>query len=141
MLDDLPRIQARLADHVKGVHGRVKPIGDLADAIRAADPTPSLFVLYRGYRPVDDLGTVDTRWIVVVRLRTARQTADAPGAALEDSGPIVEAVMDALVGWRPEAARHPMKLAAPEVAPGWLDGYVYLPLGFTARRVFSFPPN
>ena len=136
MLDDLPRIQARLADQVKGVHGRVKPIGDLEEAIRAADPTPGLFVLYRGYRVLDGLGAVDTRWIVVVRLRTARQTADAPGAALEDCAPIVEAVMSALIDWCPDEARHPMALANPEVTPGWRDGYVYLPLGFTARRVY-----
>lgn len=141
MLDDLPRIIARLKEAVPAVHDRVRPIGELQEAIDHGDPTPGLFVLYRGYRPIDDIGTLDTRWIVIVRTRTVRQTADAPGAALEDVGPIVEAVLAALTNWRPEAGRHTMKLASPEVTPGWLKGYAYLPLGFTARRVYSFPPT
>lgn len=141
MLDDLPRIIARLKDKVPEVSGRVRPIGELQSAVKLGDPTPGLFVFYNGYRLVESRGTVDARWIVVVRARSVKQTADAPGELLEETGPVMEAVMAALINWRPDPGRHTLVLSDPGVVPGWLDGYAYLPLGFSARRVYSFPPN
>lgn len=135
------RLQDRLGATVKQVYATA----ELADLEESSQVTPSVAVIYQGYAPVQTPGQVygakvqqvEKTYIVSVAVRSALNTRTRQGAR-EESAPIVEAVMSALIGWRPSAlpAEGPLQLAPAPGAAFTDAGYAYYPIAFTTRRTY-----
>ncbi|ACL71489.1 conserved hypothetical protein [Thioalkalivibrio sulfidiphilus HL-EbGr7] len=130
-----PLIEARLKAHLPaGVH--VLTAADLAGVEERAQVTPAVHLIYRGYRPTQDQGQgkiqeIEQIWWTVVAVRSARDIKGGSGTR-EQAGPIIDAVLEALMGWRPIEGYLPLKLA-PSAAPAYRAGFAYHPLGWTTR--------
>lgn len=129
-----PLIVARLQAQVAGVPAaHVLTAADLAGVEARAQITPSLHVLYDGDEPAGEAGQSETgdtqivqqRWLVVVAVRSARDTRGGSGARAL-AGPLMVAVIQALAGWRPSADHGPMiRASAPR--PLFDPGFAYYP--------------
>lgn len=140
MLMDLePLIVARLAaiPSLLGVYGAA----ELASVSKAGKPSPCAYVLYGGYRPVqvgDDglAARVEESWMVVLSLKSA-SPAQGPNPVRAAARPEVAAVLQAFMGWTPDARSYKcFKLAAaprPEVEAARL----LLPVVFTIEHVIN----
>lgn len=130
-----PLIEARLkAVLPTGVH--VLTAADLAGVEERQQVTPAVHVIYRGYRPTQDQGQgriqeIEQTWWTVVAVRSVRDIKSGAGSR-EEAGPIVDATLEALMGWRPLDGFLPLKLA-PATAPAYRAGFAYHPLGWTTR--------
>ena len=106
---------------------------DLAGIGEAAIQSPSVFVLYDGDRLGDSAGRgqagiVHQRWMIVLAVRNARQ-GDGGAALLVDAGPLLAALLAALMGFQLSADHRPLvRVAAP--APGYSPALAYYPLAF-----------
>jgi len=128
-------IRARLEAGVTGA--RVLAAADLSGIPESAQVTPALHVVYDGDRLGDDGGRhrgqqVYQRWLVVVAVRNAAGQRSGAGAR-QAAGPLLSAVLSALLGWSPSPDHQPMKrIDAPRPAftPG---GFAYFPLAFETR--------
>lgn len=135
------RLQERLGGTVKQVYTTAE-YGDLEERSQV---TPSAAVIYQGYAPVSTPGAVygarvqqvEKTYYVVVAVRSALNTSTSEGARAA-SAPIVEAVMAALVGWRPPNLpdEGPLQLAPAPGAAFTDAGYAYYPIAFTNRRTY-----
>lgn len=129
-----PLIVARLRDQVEAVpDANVLTAADLAGVEARAQHTPALHVIYDGDEPAGEAGqseygdtqVVQQRWLVVVAVRSARDTLGGAGARAL-AGPLLVAVIQALAGWRPSADHSPMVRAnAPR--PVFDAGFAYYP--------------
>lgn len=113
-----PLILERLRSQVAGV-----PWGD-ADAAAAADPKAAQplagFVLWDGELLAANADgqarggasqIVDHVWTVLLRVRNAAQGRSGDGLLDHQAGPLLYAVHQALAGWSPEGALHPLRRA------------------------------
>lgn len=138
------RLQDRLGEAVKKVY----TAAELADVEEDSQVTPSVAVIYNGYAPVSAAGgqtsnllgkiqLVEKSWLVVVSVRNALNTRNRQGAR-EASAPIVQAVLSALLGWRPPSLPEegPLQLAPAPGAAFTDAGYAYYPIAFTNRRTY-----
>ncbi len=111
----------------------VLPAGDLAGIGEAAIQSPSVFVLFDGDRLGDSAGRgqagiVHQRWMIVLAVRNARQ-GDGGAALLADAGPLLAALLAALMGFQLSADHRPLvRVSAP--APGYSPALAYYPLAF-----------
>lgn len=115
---------------------------DYADVAEVNMVTPSLAVIYNGYTPGGQPGdkpvpvqSIALGFIVVVNVASALQTDRGDGVRLEAS-PIIDAVLEALLGWRPIPKFQPLKL---EPAPGAAvsdAGFGYYPLAFSTTATY-----
>ena len=127
-----PLIVARLRDQVAGVP-HVLTAADLAGVEARAQHTPALHVIYDGDEPAGEAGQSDAgdvqitwqRWLVVLAVRSARDTLGGAGARAL-AGPLLVAVIQALAGWRPSADHSPM-LRASAPRPVFDAGFAYYP--------------
>lgn len=139
------RLVAKLATGpdalVKVVYGHQ----DYADVPEVNMVTPSLAVIYTGYVPGpkgDQAGAVQSiafGWTIVVNVSSAQQSARGDGVRAEAS-PIFDAVLEALLGWRPIKKFQPLKL---EPAPGAAvsdHGFGYYPLAFSTTATYRGNP-
>lgn len=125
------RLEAKVKPHVRAVLSAA----DLAGVQESEQITPALHVILQGYRPTREQGSgliqeIEQTWLVVAAVRNVRGIPDAR----EDAGPILDAVLRALLGWRPDAGWTPFQLAAAP-RPGFSRGFLYFPLAFTTKIV------
>ena len=118
---------------------------DYADVPEVNMVTPSLAVVYTGYVPgtkADQAGVIQSiafGWTIVVNVASAEQSARGDGVRAEAS-PIFDAVLEALLGWRPLPKFQPLKL---EPAPGAAvsdAGFGYYPLAFSTTATYRGNP-
>ena len=119
---------------------------DYADVPEANMVTPSLAVVYNGYTPGGSPGDKPTPvqsialgFLIVVNVSSALQSDRGDGVRVEAS-PIIDAVLEALLGWRPIPKFQPLKL---EPAPGAAvseHGFGYYPLAFSTTATYRGIP-
>lgn len=135
------RLQSKLGAQV----GRVYTAAEVAQVEERSQVTPSVAVLYNGMTPTQELGggavqEVAFQFLAVVTVRNARGAGTQEGAR-DDAAELVDAVLEALLGFRPlPGTCGPLKL---EQAPGagFTDaGFAYYPLAFEIRRSYRGTP-
>ena len=102
--------------------------------------TPSLAVIYTGYTPGGKVGqgrvqNITFGWLVVVNVRNARSPGTGAGVR-GDASPIIDAALEALLGFRPIPKFQPLEL---EPAPGAAltdAGFGYYPLAFSTTATY-----
>ncbi len=129
-----PLIVARLRAQVAGVpDANVLTAADLAGVEARAQHTPALHLIYDGDEPLGEPGQSETgdtqitwqRWLLVVAVRSARDTTGGSGARAV-AGPLLVATIQALAGWRPSADHSPLvRAGAPR--PVFDAGFAYYP--------------
>lgn len=146
-------IEAALADRLAE---RLKPdlvsyvytAGEFARAPEDSQFHPALAVIYNGYTPGDTVGqgvqqAVELEFLVVVITRSAVDFNHGGGAA-EDASPLFDAVVQAVIGWRPKLGGSvfpsPFQLAPAPGAAVSEGGFSYWPLAFTIRRTYRGTP-
>jgi len=121
--------------------GLFKAVWGLADLnAEKAKPTPCAYVVYDGAQVAQTNAAgaeakIVARWLVALAVKNAARAGDG-AAAREDARPLADAVLAALMGWRPDAAHQPLVLAdlpRPEAAAG----LIYLPLVFTTTQIIK----
>ena len=134
MLSLEPLLRARLATEpaLLGVYG----LAELG-AIKSR-PAPCAYVVYDGARVVEtpepyDKARLAVRWLVVLAIKDVAGAADGQ-AARAAAQPIAAAVMQLLMGWRPDQAHQPLKLVeCPR--PDFQGGLLWLPLVFETVQI------
>lgn len=105
---------------------------------------PAAAVVYNGYEVGDEVGqgiqqAVDLKFLVILVTRSAVDFAHGGGAA-DDVSPIFDALLPAVIGWRPTlpdgAFTSPFRLEAAPGAPVSDQGFAYWPVAFTIRRTY-----
>jgi hypothetical protein len=130
----------RVADQVQEF---VKVLGaaDLSALDEKTPTSPSCFVVYDGDRiPGNTPGTVINqganqivfqRWIVIVAVKSAKDVRGGSGARRK-AGEIIRATLNALSGWKPEAALGALvRVQAPR--PEYAGGFGFFPIAFECR--------
>lgn len=136
MLSLEPLLTARLEalPGFKGVDG----LPDLMSAESASKPSPRLYVIFDGYRVLENAtrGTaakVQTRWLVVLSVKHGSKAADgAPARAA--AAPLLKSVLGHLLGWTAGAGFSPLELA-PGPRSDFAAGQLLFPLAFTTTHV------
>lgn len=137
-LVDAPELSAPLVLEVYGHQ-------DYADVPEVNMVTPSIAVVYTGYTPgdrADKSGTIQSiafGWTIVVNVASAQQSARGDGVR-DEASPIFDAVLAALLGWRPLKGFQPLLL---EPAPGAAvsdAGFGYYPLAFSTTATYRGTP-
>jgi len=128
---------ARLAT-VPGLLG-VYGAAEFGDLIKAGKPAPCAYVLYGGYSVVqssDDASAarVEDRWLVVLSIKHAGR---APGSepVRDAAGPLIQAVLDALMGWQPEVASYKAFRLDSAPRPEYSPAHLLFPLAFRIEHV------
>lgn len=118
---------------------------DYADVAEVNMVTPSIAVVYAGYTPGDrgdqagSIQSIAFGWTIVINVASAEQSARGDGVRDEVS-PIFDAVLEALLGWRPLPRFQPLKL---EAAPGAAvsdAGFGYYPVAFSTTATYRGNP-
>lgn len=146
-------VEAALVDRLRakvqaaGLVREVYAHSDYADVPEVNMVTPSLAVIYTGYAPGATPGDKPTPvqsiafgFTVVVNVSSALQSDRGDGVRAEVS-PIVEAVLEALLAFRPIPKFQPLKL---EPAPGAAvsdAGFGYFPLAFSTTATYRGKPE
>lgn len=138
---------ARLVDKLQtpGLVRQVYGQSDYAAIQEAAMVTPSVAVIYSGYTPGEKtaqgaIQNIGFGWLVVVNVRNARDTATGAGVRA-DASPIFDAVLEALLGFRPLPKFTPLQL---DPAPGAAltdAGFGYYPIAFTTSATYRGTPT
>lgn len=145
-------VEAAIVDRLKeriqvglGLVEMVYGHSDYADVPEVNMVTPSLAVIYTGYNPsgrIDPAGAIQSitlGWTIVVNVASALQSDRGDGVRVEAS-PIIDAVLEQLLGFRPLKKFQPMKL---EPAPGAAvsdAGFGYYPLAFSTTATYRGTP-
>jgi len=129
-------IIARLTERVGSVRA-VLSAADLAGVQEAKQTTPALHVVYDGDRLGDSAGRgianqVYQRWLVITAVRSARGQRTGAGAR-EAAGPIISAVLQALLGWAPSDEHQPLVRTSAPRPHFSAGGFAYFPLAFETR--------
>lgn len=131
--------QGGVAPILPGSDKRVLSAADMASIEESAQITPCVYVIYAGHTPLKSYANgviqdIEQRWIVVITTRNARATVDGK-AVREDAEPIINAVIEALMGFKPDPSGSALSLSSSE-APVYRTGFGYFPFSFTRRRTF-----
>lgn len=136
------RLVAKLKD--TGLVATVYTAGEYAQVEEQSQVHPAAAVIYNGYRPGDEVGqgiqqAVEFEFLVVLVTRNASDFATG-GGARDDVSPIFDALLPAVIGWRPpiEGAGFPspFRLAQASGAQVSDAGFAYWPVAFTIRRSY-----
>lgn len=111
----------------------VQSAQQISDVEERQQVTPAVHVIYSGYTPTREVGEgtiqeIETRWMIVVAVRSARR-----GGQAEKADPIFNQAIKALSGWKPAPGAKALKLA-PAPAAEHQAGFSYYPLMFTSRE-------
>ena len=102
-------------------------------------PAPSCDVVFGGYQVLESRGDGMTRlqqtWYVVPRVKNVRSVKQGSDAR-SDGGPLVSAVINALLGWRPGDRWKRLEMTSAP-APYYLMGTLEVPLGFVSQTVIK----
>lgn len=117
----------------------VRTASSLAEVAYLTPDAPAIILCWDGDVPqpgADCLQPVEQRWIVAVAVRSAKDAAGGSGV-LEAAGPLVSAVLAALLNFRPDlpGAGRLRRVEAPR--PGFDAGYGLFPLAFALRRSYT----
>jgi hypothetical protein len=132
-------LEPLLIDRLKTLPGILGVYGaaEMMVANQAAFPSPCLYVMFDGYKPVEGTHSnkttrIEARWLVVLSVRQVQQAA-AGTAARSEAAPLFDAVLSALMGWVPPGYT-PLALAS---APGpeFSAGQLLFATAFTTSRV------
>ena len=139
-----PHLLALIGHAVQGMSPAVHVLSsaDLADVKESAQKTPAVHLIYGGYRITDDLGTAWSLahiWYAVVVVRNVA-TQRSGQAARQSAGPLVAAVVGALVGAKVVGATRPLTLVSPPPA-SYRAGHQYIPSAFAVETIFRKPQN
>jgi len=133
-----PLIFSRLLKTVRPLGVQVLSAADIVTANEAALPTPSVRCTYYGHEIIDSgpttagMAVIEQTWIVISAVRNVYDLKG--GAALRaETSPVVDAVWDALDGWRPEQGYSALKSVTPPEPAFMKEGCLYIPLAFTTR--------
>lgn len=132
--EPLLRTRLGLLDEIKGVHG----LPEFDPKAMGGKPTPCAFVVFDGYRVLETTGdgalaSIASRWLVVMAVKNMAQAAD--GAAVRAATkPVVEAVAEHLMGWRPGPGLGPLKLV-PAPRSDYEAGHLFFPLAFECEQI------
>lgn len=123
---------------------RVLTANDLKDVDEANQPTPAVHVIYNGYRvsesrPDGLISRVSQNWMTVIAVKNLRDRKRG-SAARTDAVALAEKIAGALMGEKLPAAAGPLVLATAP-APGASDGFLYVPIAWTADVVLKRPTN
>lgn len=132
ILDTEQLIVDRLTEQLRGV-AKVFTADELSSIAEKQQVTPAVHVVYGGYSPTREVGNgaiqeVETRWTLVVAVRTARSHSN-----MEKASPIIDAVISAVAGWKPGNQRAHLKLSAAPAA-AHTPGFSYYPIQFTTKE-------
>lgn len=123
---------------------KVGTAADIAAVAEAQQTTPAVYLIYGGYRPTQmregsggRVQELEQTWVAVVAVRNVRDMAGT--AAREDAGPIINAVLASLQGWKPTADFRELHLSDPP-PPEFTEGFGYYPLAFQTRFVSKTDP-
>jgi hypothetical protein len=129
-------IEPALVAQIKGAmpaNVHVLTAQDLAKVTERAQRVPAVHVVYAGPDISESNGMVQVseRWLPVVAVR---HSGDQVGGqkAREDAGPILDAVWEALNGWKPADDWKALQPVSPPGA-GFYNGFGYYPLAWNAR--------
>jgi len=136
MLSLEPLLTARLEalPGFKGVDG----LPELMDAGAASKPSPRIYVVFDGYSVLEAprsgrAARIETRWLVVISVKHGAKTADgAPARAA--AAPLVQAVLNHLLGWQASPEHGPLTLARGPRSD-FATGQLLFPLAFTTVQV------
>lgn len=136
MLTLEPLLTARLEElsGFKGVDG----LAELMDAGSASKPSPRLYVIFDGYRVIENTprgkaSHIQARWLVVVSVKNAAKAGDgAPARAT--AAPLLQGVLNHLLGWTAGPGFTPLELA-PAPRSDFVAGQLLFPLAFTTSQV------
>lgn len=142
-MDNHLALEALLIDHLKSAVPEFRDVlgmADLASMQESSQVTPAAHVIYQG----DTLPSgnsagqgsaqmVVQTWLVVVAVRSARDTRGGSGAR-EEAGSLITRVIQSLAGWPPGAGFLPMQRVN-TIKPGFNAGFAYFPLAFETRFV------
>lgn len=138
----IARLELRLKD--AGLLTYVYSVGEFATVAEESQLHPAAAVIYNGYEPGDEVGqgiqqAVDFQFLVVLVTRNAVDFAQG-GGAQDDVSPIFDALLPAVIGWRPTLPDgvfpSPFRLAAAPGAQVSGQGFAYWPVAFTIRRTY-----
>lgn len=113
---------------------------DLSGMEESSQPCPAVHVIYSGYRVIetrDDgkISHVQQRWLAVVATRNMRSRRSAEQAR-QDALPILDEVKNCLMGFWPDQASSPLRLATPPLGGGE-NGFHYEPLAFDVNTILK----
>lgn len=117
---------------------KVYGMADFDDLTKAGKPMPCAFVIYDGYRVIEAnrqrrQARVETRWLVVLAVKSAARTA-AGGAARLAAAPLTKKLLRAPLDWVPPAGYTPLTLETPP-PPIFEAGALLFPLAFATQHV------
>lgn len=123
-----------------GITTRILSAPDLDSVKEMTQLMPAIYVLYAG-----DVGTgsggsnargsgmvIAQRWEVGIGVRNVR-TQRTQKAARTEAGPMIQAVLAALMGWEPGPRWRYFKRVLPGPKPALVDGCMFFPLLFEAE--------
>jgi hypothetical protein len=133
----------RITERLGALVRKVYTAAELSQVEEESQLTPSCSVVYNGYGPISStngsLGkvqSIDKAWLVVVSVRHATATRTQAGARAS-AAPIVDGVLQAMLGWRPPIeGEMPFQLAEAPGAAFTDAGFAYYPIAFTNRRTY-----
>jgi phage gp37-like protein len=133
-------IVARLQDKCGDLVDRVYTAGEVSQLEEQLQLTPSITVIYNGYRPSGDIAGgviqgVAFEFLVVVAVKNARAAHRSIGVK-DDASPILDACIEALLNFRPMQGGSILRLGdAPGVSFSEA-GFAYYPLAFEITRTY-----
>lgn len=135
-LDTGRLIAARLRDQIPGLVD-VQETVSVAAIEELTPAVPAALVIWDGDDTVDTAGrglmqSIHQRWLVVLAVRSAAGTSTGEGIVRE-AGPLLPKIMRALGGWEPSPDHDPLTRITSSLKPGFLAGYGYYPIAYTAR--------
>ena len=129
----------RLNSRMGGVVERIYTAAELAQVPEQSQLTPALAVVYEGYTPADDINhvvqQVRFRFSVVVMTRSASNT-DTQVGARTDASPLVDQVIEALLGYRFSQPGYSTPRLVDAPGAGFSPGFAYYPIGFDIARTY-----
>lgn len=139
MLDLEPLIRQRLIDTVPALAG-VHSAASLGIDGVGGKKLPAAFVASDGHRVLEVTGfgktaRIASRWLVLVVVRNV-QHATTGEAARADAADLVQACLQALMGWQPRAGVQTMQPVTPP-PPDYQDGLLIYPLAFEVGEVIQ----
>jgi hypothetical protein len=132
----IERLQTKLAnlDKVPKIYSAI----DLENAKDKSQLSAAVFVAYNGIVNVEQLtgaphiAHITQEFIIWTVTRSASRHASQQGTR-EIADPILEGIMQALMGWRPATGLRPLAMAE-TTGPAYGEGFGYFPLTFMLKR-------
>jgi len=146
-LDPGPLIVVRLRTRFAAA-GLTASVGTAVDGgaiVETPQTEPAAYVVFDGYEPAQEVGSglvqqIEQRWAVIVKQRlVSGLNLDDGAPAAADAAPVIDAVLEALCGWRPGTGFDQLRMAEGS-GPACSSGYAYYSLFFTTRTVVRGVP-